>query len=83
MRHTEQAHSLETLLPVGATTADVDLRLVSDELCLEHGEGTNDAFECGSNVGEVSDTTTNDENLAIGARGRASEEVDCGAFGFN
>jgi hypothetical protein len=69
-------------LPVGATTADIDLGLVSDELRLEHGEGTDDAFESGGDIREVGDTTTNDENLAIGARRWASEEINYSAFSF-
>jgi hypothetical protein len=56
---------------------------VSYELGLEQGEGTDDAFEGGGDICEVSDTTTNDEDLAIGARRWASEEVNYSAMSFD
>lgn len=73
---TKETHSLETLLVVGTTTADEDLDFVVDELVLVLLESTNDALEGSSDVGEVGDTTTDDEDLAVGARGATGNEVD-------
>ena len=75
-RLAEKAHGLETLLVVGATTADEDPDLVVDEGALVLLEGADDTLEGGSDVGEVGDTTTDDEELAVGARSPASDEVD-------
>ena len=68
---------LETLLVVGSTTTDVDADLVVGERRLVLLEGTNDTLESGSDVGEVGDTTTNDEDFALWVRLAASDQVDC------
>lgn len=75
-RLAEKAHSLETLLVVGTTTTNEDLDLVGDQLVLELLEGANDTLEGGSDVGKVGNTTTNDEDLALGVRGAAGDEID-------
>lgn len=73
----EEAHRLEALLVVGASTADVDTDLVGDERRLVLFQCTDDAFEGGGNIGEVGDTTTDDEDLAIGVRLAARDEINC------
>jgi hypothetical protein len=50
--------------------------VVVDELVLEFFEGTYDALEGGSDVGEVGNTSTDDEDLALGVGGTASNEID-------
>ena len=72
----KEAHGLETLLVVGTATTNEDLDLMSNELVLVLLEGADDSLEGRSDVGEVGDTTTNDENLAIGTGSAAGEEVD-------
>ena len=73
---TEETHGLETFLVVGTATADEDLDGVVDELVLVFLERTDDALEGSSDVGEVGDTTTNDEDLAIRVRSTTGDEVD-------
>lgn len=72
----EQAHGLETFLVVGATTTDKDLDLVRDQLIFELLKGADDALEGGSNVGEVGDTSSNDEDLALGVRCTTGNEIN-------
>ena len=74
---TEETHGLETFLVVGSTSTNKDLDRVSDQLTLELLEGTDDALEGGSDVGKVGNTTTNDEDFALGVGSSASDEVDC------
>lgn len=62
---------------VRSSTANEDLDLMVDQLALEFLEGTNDALEGGSDVGEVGNTSTNDEDLALGVGCTAGDEVDC------
>jgi hypothetical protein len=73
---TKETHGLETFLVVGTITADEDLDGVADELVLVLLEGTDHTLEGSGDVGEVGDTTTNDEDLAIGARSATGDEVD-------
>ena len=61
---------------VGSSTANEDLDLVADQLVLELFESTNDALEGGGDVGKVGNTSTNDENLALGVGCTAGDEVD-------
>lgn len=81
-RHTQRlskkAHGLQTLLVVGATTTNEDLDAVVDQLLLVLLEGTDDTLEGGSDVGEVGNTTTNDENLALGIDFASGDQVDYG-----
>ena len=71
-----ETHGLEIFLVVGTTTADEDLDGVVGELVLVFVERTDDALEGSSNVGEVGDTTTNDEDLAVGVRSTTGDEVN-------
>jgi len=50
---------------------------VSDQLTLQLFEGTDGALEGGSDIGKVGNTTTNDEDLALGVVSSARDEVDC------
>ena len=70
---------LETLLVVGASAADPDLDVVLDEERSNLTEGTNDTLEGRGNVGEVGNTTTNEENLALGVHGSTEHEVKDGS----
>ena len=72
----EKAHGLETLLVVGSSTTDKDLDLVGDQLVPELLEGADDTLEGGSNIGEVSNTSTDDEELSLGVRSAAGDEIN-------
>ena len=65
-RFAQQAHGLEALLVVWTTTTNVDFNLVVDERRLELRKGTNDTLESSSDVGEVGNTTANDQDLSFG-----------------
>lgn len=67
---------LETLLVVGTSTADPDLDLVLVQDGGNFAESTDNTLECGCNVGEIGNTTTNEENLALGAHGSAEHQVE-------
>lgn len=69
---------LETLLVVGTSTTnpDLDLVLVQDGGNLT--ESADDTLEGGGNVGEVGNTTTDEEDLAVGVDGRAQHQVEDG-----
>ena len=56
---------LETLLVVGTGTTDPDLSVVLDESLAVLPEGLDDTLESAGNVGEVGDTTTDEEDLAL------------------
>jgi len=77
-RLAQQAHGLETFLVVGATATDVNFNLVVDERCLELFESADDTLEGSGNVGEVGNTTANDQDLSLGVRLSASDEVKDG-----
>lgn len=72
----EETHGFETFLVVWSTAADVDLDAVGNETCLEFLEGTDDTLESSSDVGEVSNTSTNDEEFALGVGSASSDQVD-------
>lgn len=72
-------HVLETLLVVGAGTADPNLDLVLVELLGVVAEGADDTLECAGDVGEVGNTTTNEEDLALVGQGSAEHEIEDGA----
>ena len=57
------AHGAEALLVVGTTPAHVDLDLVHPEALLEVPDGLDDTLERFRHVGEVGNTTANDEHL--------------------
>ena len=77
-RLAQQTHSLETLLVVGTTTTDVDFDLVIDKRSLELRKGTDDTLESSGNVGEVGDTTANDQDLSIRVRFSSGNKVENG-----
>lgn len=58
-------HVLETFLPVGAGTADPDLGVVLQQLLGILADGANDALERRCHVGEIGDTTADEEDLAL------------------
>lgn len=66
-----------THLVVGTSTSNKDLDTRVDELLLVLFQSANDALECRSDIGEVGDTTTDDENLALRTRGTTGDQVDC------
>lgn len=72
----EETHGFETLLVVGSSTSDEDLDLVGNQLVLELLESTDDALEGGGDIGEVGNTSSNDEDLSFGVGGTTSDEVD-------
>lgn len=63
---------LKTFLVVRTSTTNPDLDLVFVEGGSHFPESANDTLECGSDVGEVGNTTTNEKNLSFGAL-RSSE----------
>jgi hypothetical protein len=69
---------LETLLIVGAGTTNPDLSLVLVENGRHFPKSADDSLEGGRNVGEVGDTTTNKENLALGVHGGSQHQVEDG-----
>lgn len=70
---------LETLLVVGTRTADPDLHLVLNEHGGDLADGADDTLEGGGDVGEVGNTTADEEDLAIGVGGGAQHQVEDGA----
>jgi hypothetical protein len=70
---------LETLLVVRASTADPDLDVVLDKERGDLTEGTDDTLEGGGDVGEVGNTTTDEQNLALGVHGSTEHEVKDGS----
>lgn len=57
---------LKTLLVVGTSTTNPDLHLVLVEDGSNLTQGADDTLECGGDVGEVGNTTTNEQHLAVG-----------------
>lgn len=72
----EETHGLEALLVVGSTAANKDANFVLLELVLVLLERLDDTLEGRGDVGEVGDTPTDDEELALGVGGAPSHEVD-------
>jgi hypothetical protein len=70
---------LETFLVVGAGTTDPDLGLVLDEEGCDFPKGADDTLESRGNVGEVGNTTANEEDLALLVLGSTEHEVEDGA----
>ena len=66
---------LETLLIVGTRTTDPDLDLVFDQLAADLSESSDDTLKCGRHVGEVGNTATDEENLALWGERSAEHEV--------
>lgn len=69
---------LETLLVVGTSTADPDLDVVLDEERGNLADGADDTLEGRGDVCEVGNTTTNEEDLALGVLGSADHEIQDG-----
>lgn len=76
---TDSLDVLETLLVVGASTADPDLDVVLDKERSDLAEGTNDTLEGGGDVGEVGNTTTDEQDLALRVHGGTEHEVKDGS----
>ena len=76
---TDSLDVLETLLVVGTGTAHPDLDLVFVQNGGNLSKGANDTLESGSDVGEIGNTTTDKEDLAVGVDGRAQHQVENGA----
>jgi len=70
---------LQTLLVVGAGTADPDLDLVLLENGGNVANGANDTLEGAGNVGKVGNTTTDKEDFAVGVGRGAQHQVKHGA----
>jgi hypothetical protein len=70
---------LETLLVVGASTADPDLDVVLDKERSDLTESADDTLEGGGDVGEVGNTTTDEQDLALGVHGSTEHEVKDGS----
>jgi hypothetical protein len=70
---------LQTLLVVGASTADPDLDVVLDKERSDLTKGTDDTLESGGDVGEVGNTTTDEQDLALGVYGSTEHEVKDGS----
>ena len=66
---------LETLLVVGTSTTDPDLDLVLIERRSDFPQGADDTLEGRGNVGEVGNTTTNEQNLALRVLRSTEHEV--------
>ena len=69
---------LQTLLVVGTGTANPNLDLVLNQDGGELADGANDTLEGGGNVGEIGNTTTDEEDLALGVGGGAQHQVQNG-----
>lgn len=67
---------LETFLVVGTSTTDPDLDVVLDEERSDLADGADDTLEGGGDVGEVGNTTTDEEDLALGVHGSTEHEVE-------
>ena len=63
---------LETLLVVGTSTTDPDLDLVLVEKSSDFPQGADDTLEGRGDVGEVGNTTTDEQDLALGVLGARS-----------
>lgn len=69
---------LETLLVVWSGTTNPDLDLMLDELWSILADGLDDTLEGRSNVGEVGNTTSDKEHLALRGKWCAEHEVEDG-----
>jgi len=74
----EETHSLETFLVVGSTTTNEDANLVELKTSLVLLEGRDDTLESSGNVGEVGNTSSDEEKLAFGVGSTTSHKIDCG-----
>ncbi len=76
MEELEGQMGAEANLVVGTTATNEDLDAARNELLLVLLESADNALEGGSNVGKVGDTTTDDEDLALGTGSSAGNQVD-------
>jgi hypothetical protein len=60
------------------SSSNEDLDLVVDQRLLELLEGLDDTLESSSDVGEVGDTSSDDEDLALGVDVSSGDERDWG-----
>lgn len=67
---------LEAFLVVGTGTTHPNLDVVLDKQRGNLSQGLDDTLERGGDIGEVGDTTTDEENLALGAHRRTEHEVE-------
>lgn len=76
-RLAKEAHGLETLLVVGATTADENADGMVNERSPVLLKSADDALESRGDVCEVGDATTNDEDLTLRVRIATGHQIDC------
>ena len=58
------------------SSSNEDLDLVVDQRLLDLSKSLDDTLEGGSDVGEVGDTSTDDEDLSVGVNVSSSDERD-------
>jgi hypothetical protein len=63
-------------LVVWASATNKDFDLVSDQLVFELLESLDDSLEGRSHVGEIGDTTTDDEDFAFRVRRATGNKID-------
>ena len=74
-RLAKQPHGLESLLIVGPAAPDEDPDPMSLQLFLILLQGADDALEGRGDIGKIGNTAADDEDLAIGARSAAGDEI--------
>jgi len=62
---TNLSHNPKALLVVGPSPSHEYFYLMISDCCLELLQSSHDSFKCCSNVGEVSNSSSNDEDLPI------------------
>jgi hypothetical protein len=67
---------LETLLVVGTGTTDPDLDIVLNKEGCNFPQSANDTLECRCDIGEVGNTTTDEQDLALFVLRSAEHEVE-------
>jgi hypothetical protein len=67
---------LETLLVVGTSTTNPDLDVVLDKEACDLAEGLDDTLEGRGNVGEVGNSPTDEQDLALGVLRSTEHEVE-------
>jgi hypothetical protein len=67
---------LKTLLVVGSGTTDPDLDLVLDKKGSDFSNCADNTLESGGDVGEVGNTTTDEENLALGVLRSTEHKIE-------
>jgi hypothetical protein len=72
----EKTHSFKSFLVVGTTSSNEDADFVGLKSTLVLLESANDTFKGGSDVGEVGNTSSDDEDLSILSGSASGDEVD-------